>query len=191
MKVFQWTRIEGGGYRRESFYQSENGVHLDNYGKNQKIYNPFSNDWDCCYEFGELSSDEAAMDDDNYDDEYPLMPPLSAAVADQASSFNAPLTDPLVPTVEPTLLLLLNPPLLLKQDLLLLLVWLKCLSSGRNLKPPSLCMTCMASLRLFLSPPDLPPSMRRGVRSFHWLSDSGGMILNFLNPQLHLLPWNF
>src|SRR5277367_2705390 len=71
--------------------------------KKQKIYDPFSNEWDCCYEFGELSSDETAMDDDDdYDDEYPLMPPLSAAVADQASSFNAPLTDPLVPTVEPT-----------------------------------------------------------------------------------------
>ena len=43
-KVFLWRREENGEYRRESFYQAENGMHLDAYGKNQKIYDVFSND---------------------------------------------------------------------------------------------------------------------------------------------------
>src|ERR1700678_801059 len=80
-----------------------------------------------------------------------------------------------------SLLLFLNPRLLMKQDPSLLLVQLTCLSIGRNL-PPSLCMTYMALLRLFLSPPDLLPS-KRDVLCFQELSDSRGMILNFLNPQ--------
>ena len=75
-----WTHIEGGGYRRESFYQAENGSHLDDYGKNQKRYDAFSNEWDCCYEFGESSPEE--MEDDS-DDEYPMMP-ASAAAAEQS-----------------------------------------------------------------------------------------------------------
>ena len=69
--------------------------------KNQKVYDPYSNEWDCCYEFGELSDNEAAMDDNNNDNDNdnPLMPPPLTAVADQASGPNAPLTDPLVPIV--------------------------------------------------------------------------------------------
>ncbi|KAF8802351.1 hypothetical protein BYT27DRAFT_7059341, partial [Phlegmacium glaucopus] len=63
-KVFLWKRIEGGGYRRESFYQAENGMHLDAYNKCQKIYDAFSNEWDCCSEFGEPSQGDFADDDD-------------------------------------------------------------------------------------------------------------------------------
>ena len=47
-KLFLWTLSENGEYRWESFYQAENGMHLDSYGKNQKIYDAFSNEWDCC-----------------------------------------------------------------------------------------------------------------------------------------------
>lgn len=57
-KVFLWTRKENGEYRRESFYQADNGMHLDAHGENQKIYDAFSNEWDCCYKFGELSQEE-------------------------------------------------------------------------------------------------------------------------------------
>src|SRR6202522_2297745 len=79
-KVFMWRRLEDGGYRRESYYQAENGVHLDTYGENQKIYDAFSNEWDCCHEFGELSGNVEVPDDN--DDNYPMMPPPSAAVPD-------------------------------------------------------------------------------------------------------------
>ena len=76
-KVFLWSRIEGGGYTRHSFFQSENGAHLDSFGENQKVYDAFSNEWDCCEEFGEFTDHDVAVagDDDGSDDEYPSMPP--------------------------------------------------------------------------------------------------------------------
>jgi hypothetical protein len=99
-KVFLWSREENGEYRRESFYQSTNGMHLDSYGKDQKIYDAFSNEWDCCEEFGAVSPDEFLDEDlDGIDDEFPMMPPPgpSSAVADQAMGSETPLATPPVP----------------------------------------------------------------------------------------------
>ena len=50
-KVFMWKRTESGKYCWESFYQAENQTFLSNYGKNQKVYDFFSNKWDCCSKF--------------------------------------------------------------------------------------------------------------------------------------------
>ena len=69
-------------------------MHLDAYGENQKIYDAFSNEWDCCEEFGALSSSEF-LDGDDSDDEF-QMPPTSAAVEDQAMGPDTPLADPSV-----------------------------------------------------------------------------------------------
>ena len=68
-------------------------MHLDSYGKNQKIYDAFSNEWDCCEEF----CPDEFPDDDGIDDDFPMMPPPSSAVQDQAIGFNTPLTNPPVP----------------------------------------------------------------------------------------------
>ena len=87
--------MDNGEYRRESFYQAENAMHLDDYSKNQKIYDAFSNEWDCCYEFGESSQDEC-LDDDGIDDDFPMMPPPSAVVENQALGPDIPLAEPLV-----------------------------------------------------------------------------------------------
>jgi hypothetical protein len=79
-KVFLWTPNEGGGYTRQSFFQSESGVHLDSFGANQKVYDAFSNEWDCCEEFGELTDHDVGVggEDDGSDREYPSMPlPIS------------------------------------------------------------------------------------------------------------------
>lgn len=95
-KVFMWTRTESGEYRRESFYQAENGMHLDAYGKNQKVYDAFSNEWDCCYEFGQLSSSD--VDDEDIDDNFVMMPTPSAAAEDQALGPDTPLANPLAPS---------------------------------------------------------------------------------------------
>jgi hypothetical protein len=92
-KVFLWRREENGEYRRESFYQAENGMHLDSYGKNQKIYDAFSNEWDCCEEF----SPDEFPDDDGIDDDFPVMPPPSSAVEDQAMGSDTPFANPRVP----------------------------------------------------------------------------------------------
>ena len=78
-KVFVWSPAVGGGYIRQSFFQSENGMHLDSYGINQKIYDAFSNEWDCCYEFGEFMDDDIVGSDDDGDNEYPSMPPAPSA----------------------------------------------------------------------------------------------------------------
>jgi hypothetical protein len=94
-KVFLWTRTESGEYRRESFFQAENGMHLDSYGANQKVYDSFSNEWDCCSEFGELLEDD--VDDDGIDEDFPPMPPPSDAARDQALGLDTSVPDPLVP----------------------------------------------------------------------------------------------
>ena len=80
-------------------------MHLDAYGKNQKIYDAFSNEWGCCEEFGAPSPDEF-LDDDGIDDDFPMMPPPSSAVEDQAMGPDTPLANPPV----------LNSPLLWKTD---------------------------------------------------------------------------
>ena len=70
-------------------------MHLDAYGRNQKIYDAFSNEWDCCEEFGTLSPDEFPDGDDS-DDEYQMMPPTSVAVEDQAMGPDTPQPIPAV-----------------------------------------------------------------------------------------------
>ena len=73
-------------------------MHLDAYGKNQKIYDAFSNEWDCCEEFGAFSPDEF-LDDDGIDDDFPMMPPPGplSLVGDQAMGSETPLANPPVP----------------------------------------------------------------------------------------------
>lgn len=70
-------------------------MHLDAYGKNQKVYDAFSNEWDFCYKFGQLSQDD--LDDDNNNDDFSMMP------ADQPLGPGTLVADPLVPTAsQPT-----------------------------------------------------------------------------------------
>jgi hypothetical protein len=83
-KVFMWKRTESGEYRRQSFYQAENERYLGDYGKNQKVYDPFSNEWDCCSEFGEVSQDDVddADIDEDFEDFSATSPPSDAPVAE-------------------------------------------------------------------------------------------------------------
>jgi hypothetical protein len=83
-KVFMWKRTESGEYRRQSFYQAENESYLSDYGKNQKVYDSFSNEWDCCSEFGEMTEDDVddADIDEDFEDFSAASPPPEAPVAD-------------------------------------------------------------------------------------------------------------
>ena len=85
-----WKRTESGEYRRESFYQAENESFLSDYGKKQKVYDSFSNEWDCCSEFGEMAEDDVddADIDEDFEDFSATPPPSEAAV-----------THPLTPAV--------------------------------------------------------------------------------------------
>jgi hypothetical protein len=56
--------------------------------ENQKIYDAFSNEWDCCSEFGESSQDDMDYDDDDF--------PPSVAAGDQALGPETLLADPLI-----------------------------------------------------------------------------------------------
>ena len=63
-------------------------MHLDFYSKNQKIYDAFSNEWDCCSKFGEVS-----QDDDGINNNFPMLPPPSAAAGDWSLEPDTLLTD--------------------------------------------------------------------------------------------------
>lgn len=76
-------------------------MYLDSYGKNQKIYNAFSNMWDCCSEFGELSEDDAD-NNDGTDNDFPMMPPPLAAAEELALGPDTLLANPLLTSSQPT-----------------------------------------------------------------------------------------
>jgi hypothetical protein len=87
-KVFLWTQTENGEYRRESFYQAENGMHLDAYGKNQKVYDVKR----VGLLLRQLSQDD--VDDADIDDDFSM----PSTPADQAlgPDRDTPVPDPLV-----------------------------------------------------------------------------------------------
>ena len=91
-KVFVWRKDEKGEYRRESFYRAENAKTIGDFGENQKFYDAFSNEWDCCYEFGLPSDndvDDADIDEDYIPPDLPLtIAPTSASDSDR--SFRVP-----------------------------------------------------------------------------------------------------
>ena len=64
-------------------------MHLDAYGKNQKIYDVFSTEWDCCKEFGTLSPGEFPDGNDNNDNdnEFQMMPRTLGAVDRQPGNW--------------------------------------------------------------------------------------------------------
>ncbi len=79
MKVFHWEKDDNGKWQRIAVLKQLRSDILDDYGKNQKVFNEWDNEWDCCTEMGELDPEEKqAM----YEDDEPILPigkgPLSA-----------------------------------------------------------------------------------------------------------------
>ena len=91
-KVYVWRRDGDGGYTRESIFQSENETELDFYGKNQKVYDAFSNCWDVCDDFGAVEPDEFDPNDD--DDDFDFLPPAPNDSPSIAGPSHAPSTAP-------------------------------------------------------------------------------------------------
>jgi hypothetical protein len=89
-KVYIWRRDGDGGYTRESIFQSENEEELDFYGRNQKVYDAFTNCWDLCDDFGAVEPDEFDPNDDD-DDFFPSAPNNPPSIA---SASHAPSTPP-------------------------------------------------------------------------------------------------
>lgn len=68
--VFVWEEDDDGSYTRTKVLQKDNEETLLEFGKNQKVYNAFLNEWDCGCTFGDLLDEEKErrQDDDDDDD---------------------------------------------------------------------------------------------------------------------------
>lgn len=76
LKVYHWERDSAGQWIRTQVVRRMQQETLGDYGKSQKKYDEWNNEWDCCTEMGELDAEEMqAADWENSDDEIlPLGP---------------------------------------------------------------------------------------------------------------------
>lgn len=65
--VFEWTNIDGVHIRQRIETQGEYERVLGFYGRNQRLYDGFTKEWDCCSQFGDREEDEIERDSE-YDD---------------------------------------------------------------------------------------------------------------------------
>ena len=59
-KVFEWLEDDHGIFQRTAVAKVERTDVLSNYGRNQKRYNAFLNEWDCIADLGDMEEDELA-----------------------------------------------------------------------------------------------------------------------------------
>ena len=57
-RVFEWEKDDNDVYQRVEVPKAERTDVLENYGRNQKVYDAFFNEWDCIAELGEMDQDE-------------------------------------------------------------------------------------------------------------------------------------
>jgi len=79
--VFEWRQDDHGVFRRTAVVKADRTEVLANYGRNQKRYDSFANEWDCVSQLGELEEDELLLQ--CWDDE-PILydaPPSSSSQA--------------------------------------------------------------------------------------------------------------
>ena len=94
--VFEWLEDDSGEYQRTAVVKAERTDVLSNYGRNQKRYNAFFNEWDCIADLGDMEEDELARlywDDEPilYDDQSSSsQTPPSNVAADQAEIYQPP-----------------------------------------------------------------------------------------------------
>ena len=65
-RVFEWVQDDDDNWVRQAVLRKERCNKLDFYGEQQKWYDPFWNEWDCCEEFGPWDGDD---NDDGYDED--------------------------------------------------------------------------------------------------------------------------
>lgn len=58
MKVYHWEKDDNGKWQRVAVLKQLRSETLDEYGRNQKVFDERSNEWDCCTDMGELEVDE-------------------------------------------------------------------------------------------------------------------------------------
>lgn len=68
-KVYEWERDDDGEYCRTVVARpSKNEETLDQYYASQKIYDPYFNDWHCCYAFGEGTHEERLQEKEDFNE---------------------------------------------------------------------------------------------------------------------------
>ncbi len=68
MKVFHWEKDDSGKWQRIAVLKQLRSETLDEYGKNQKVFDERSNEWDCCTEMGDLDAEERqALADEDFE----------------------------------------------------------------------------------------------------------------------------
>ncbi len=100
-KVYVWSRGSDSKFERQIVCKRENAETLSRYRANQKVYNSFWNEWDCCYSFTTATEMEKAdwsdSDEDDLDlPEAPIVPfeTMPALSTSGNPSSNLPPTAP-------------------------------------------------------------------------------------------------
>ncbi|KIM34733.1 hypothetical protein M413DRAFT_14931 [Hebeloma cylindrosporum] len=89
-KVFEWLKNEQGVYERVAVDKDDRTEVLEQYGRNQKRYDSFLNEWDCIGDLGEMEADEIALLE--WDDE-PILHDSHPASSTQFSNLLVGSTD--------------------------------------------------------------------------------------------------
>ncbi|RXW14366.1 hypothetical protein EST38_g11484 [Candolleomyces aberdarensis] len=87
-KVFEWWPKDDGWVRVPVLAKYRPDI-LAEYGRHQKRYDPYFNEWDCCDEFGDRDPDSDS--DDDFDSRTPTPEPSSANHAPPCADFDSPL----------------------------------------------------------------------------------------------------
>jgi hypothetical protein len=72
--VYEWEIGLDGQYQRVPVPARMRAEVLEDYGRDQKVYNSFMNEWDCAHEMGEKHIDELEVDAQEDDDMEPILP---------------------------------------------------------------------------------------------------------------------
>lgn len=100
-RVFEWEKDDNDVFQRIEVPKAERTDVLENYGRNQKVYDAFFNEWDCIAELGKMDEDEIERmewgeESILYDPPPPSSPHQgSSATNQQESSKMNPNTEPL------------------------------------------------------------------------------------------------
>jgi len=94
-KVFEWLKNSRGVYERIAIAKDDRTDTLAEYGKNQKRYDSFFNEWDCIEEMGEMDAEE--LENMQWDDE-PILYDSSSEVPLSNPSAGSSLYEPPPPT---------------------------------------------------------------------------------------------
>ncbi|KAF8961290.1 hypothetical protein BDZ97DRAFT_1921365 [Flammula alnicola] len=79
VKVFEWEESPEGSWKRTMLTQAMFEDVFSDFGKHQKIYDPFFNEWNLCHEFGPMDEEQIAEEVDDRAEYLNISPELYIA----------------------------------------------------------------------------------------------------------------